>query len=89
MPLNNAIGTIVLGADASNVDAVFVGGTVRKWDGKMLDIDMDRLRNLAYASRDYLTEKAGIQVEVTRSPTRKEVVHDAIREYLDTHNRNS
>ncbi len=34
LPLNNAIGTVVQGADTRNVDTVLVGGQVRKWRGR-------------------------------------------------------
>ena len=33
-PLNHAYGAIVLGMDTSNVDTVFVGGRVKKWQGR-------------------------------------------------------
>jgi cytosine/adenosine deaminase-related metal-dependent hydrolase len=37
MPLNNAVGTVVLGADTGNVDKVLVAGRARKW-GQMLGV---------------------------------------------------
>ncbi|GAA1906304.1 amidohydrolase family protein [Streptantibioticus ferralitis] len=52
MPLNDAIGTVVLGSDARNIDAVFVAGQVRKWNGRVLDIDIQALRRETAASRD-------------------------------------
>src|SRR5439155_15270721 len=59
MPLNNAVGTIVQGADSRNVDLVLIGGQVRKWRGKVVGQDLDRIRQLAYDSRDYLAAKSG------------------------------
>ncbi|WP_323178941.1 amidohydrolase family protein [Streptomyces sp. NBC_00291] len=59
MPLNDAVGTVVLGSDARNVDAVFVAGEVRKWDGRVLDVDLSALREEARASRDHVVAAAG------------------------------
>lgn len=36
MPVNNPIGAIVYGMDTSNVDSVYVGGCLRKQDGKLV-----------------------------------------------------
>ncbi|MFE9686548.1 amidohydrolase family protein [Streptomyces sp. NPDC006285] len=54
MPLNDAVGTLVLGTDARNVDTVFVAGQVRKWGGRLLDVDLAALREEVTASRDYV-----------------------------------
>ncbi|MEU8825305.1 amidohydrolase family protein [Streptomyces sp. NPDC048636] len=54
MPLNDAVGTVVLGSDTRNIDAVFVAGQVRKWDGRVLDVDLQALRREVAASRDYI-----------------------------------
>jgi 5-methylthioadenosine/S-adenosylhomocysteine deaminase len=59
MPLNNAYGAVVLGMDTSNVDAVFIQGRIRKWQGSLVDVDLERVRRLATASRDYLIAEAG------------------------------
>jgi cytosine/adenosine deaminase-related metal-dependent hydrolase len=52
MPLNDAVGTVVLGADARNVDTVFIAGQVRKWAGRLLDVDLAALRDEVTTSRD-------------------------------------
>ncbi|MFI9550128.1 amidohydrolase family protein [Nonomuraea endophytica] len=52
MPLNDPLGTLVLGSDPRNIDAVFVAGQVRKWAGAVLDIDLAALREDVRASRD-------------------------------------
>ncbi|WP_234359737.1 hypothetical protein [Plantactinospora sp. BC1] len=52
MPLNDAVGTVVPGSDARNVDTVFIAGQVRKWAGDLLDVDLAALRDEAAASRD-------------------------------------
>jgi cytosine/adenosine deaminase-related metal-dependent hydrolase len=54
MPLNDAVGTVVLGADARNVDTVFIAGQVRKWAGRLLDVDLTALRDEVAASRDHV-----------------------------------
>ncbi|MEU6236205.1 amidohydrolase family protein [Kitasatospora sp. NPDC047058] len=54
MPLNDAVGTVVLGADARNIEAVLVAGRVRKWAGRILDVDLRALREEVAASRDHL-----------------------------------
>jgi cytosine/adenosine deaminase-related metal-dependent hydrolase len=54
MPLNDAVGTLVLGSDARNIDTVFIAGQVRKWDGRLLDVDLTALREEVAASRDHI-----------------------------------
>src|SRR5712692_2515980 len=46
MPVNNVYGAIVLGMDTSNVDTVFIGGTLRKWKGKLVGVDLNRVSRL-------------------------------------------
>ena len=60
MPLNDAVATVVLGADSGNVDKVFVGGRPRKW-GEVLGVDLPALRREVNASRDFLLERVGPQ----------------------------
>lgn len=59
MPLNDPVGTVVLGADARNITTVLVNGEPRKWDGKVLDLDLIALRDQVHASRDRLLGQAG------------------------------
>lgn len=54
MPLNDPIGTLVLGSDARNITAVFVNGQPRKWDGQVLDVNLPELRAEVAASRDHV-----------------------------------
>lgn len=58
MPLNDPIGTVVLGSDARNIDTVLIAGQVRKWGGRALDVDLPALRAEVAASRDYVLEAA-------------------------------
>ncbi|MFE2034960.1 amidohydrolase family protein [Streptomyces scopuliridis] len=54
MPLNDPIGTVVLGSDARNISAVLINGEPRKWDGQVLDVDLAALRGEVHASREYV-----------------------------------
>jgi cytosine/adenosine deaminase-related metal-dependent hydrolase len=58
MPLNDAVATLVLGADARNIEAVLVAGTARKWDGALVGVDLDALRADVISSRDDITHRA-------------------------------
>ena len=59
LPLNNAYGAVVLGMDTSNVDTVFVAGRLKKRGGRLVGVDLDRVRRDAERSRDYLLERTG------------------------------
>jgi cytosine/adenosine deaminase-related metal-dependent hydrolase len=63
-PSNHALGTVVLAADTRNVDTVIVGGKVRKLRGKMVGVNMDRFRQMADESREYLFTKAGYKLDI-------------------------
>lgn len=54
MPVSSAMGAIVLGAHAGNVDTVLVAGQAVKRGGVMLDVDLDRLRTRAAASQRFV-----------------------------------
>ncbi|MEY9931473.1 cytosine/adenosine deaminase-related metal-dependent hydrolase [Catenulispora sp. GP43] len=63
MPLNDPIGTIVLGSDARNISAVLINGEPRKWDGRVLDVDLATLRSEVHASREHV-----LKPDTARSP---------------------
>ncbi len=46
--------------DRTNVETVIVAGKVRKWKGKLLDVDIPSLRQQLENSRDYIFAAAGI-----------------------------
>ncbi|MFE3182927.1 amidohydrolase family protein [Streptomyces violascens] len=54
MPLNDPIGTVVLGSDARNISAVLINGEPRKWNGQVLGVDLPALRAEVHASREYV-----------------------------------
>ncbi len=53
-PSNNALGTVVQAADRSNVDTVIIGGRIRKQGGRILGLDMAKLKRSVEESRRYL-----------------------------------
>lgn len=61
MPGIDPIATVVVHADVSNVDAVYVRGRAVKKNGRLCDVDLSRLRQLAESSRDRLLAKMGKQ----------------------------
>jgi cytosine/adenosine deaminase-related metal-dependent hydrolase len=67
-PLNHAAGAVVSLMDRTNVETVLVAGKVRKWRGKLVDVNLGRLRRELEASRDYLFSRAGIPRDLFRAP---------------------
>jgi 5-methylthioadenosine/S-adenosylhomocysteine deaminase len=66
-PLNQVPGAVVSLMDRTNVETVIVAGKVRKWRGRLLDVDLPRLRQQLEASRDYVFAKANIPQDLFRS----------------------
>jgi cytosine/adenosine deaminase-related metal-dependent hydrolase len=64
MPLNNAVGTVVSGADSRNVEMVFVAGEVKKWRGQLIGHDLDGLRDMVRDSRDHVVAASGYDLDV-------------------------
>ena len=65
-PLNDVPGAVVTLMDRSNVETVIVAGKVRKWKGKLLDVDLSRLRRDLEDSRDAIYQRAGIPQNLFR-----------------------
>jgi cytosine/adenosine deaminase-related metal-dependent hydrolase len=65
-PVNHVPGAVVTMMDRSNVDTVIVAGKVRKWQGRLLDIDLPKLRRELEASRDYLFQAAKVERDLFR-----------------------
>ena len=63
-PLNNAVGIVVHFTDRKNVYAVFIAGKLKKWDGKLLDQDLNKVRQLAEESRSYLFAQKGYTLNI-------------------------
>ena len=66
-PLNQVPGAVVSLMDRTNVETVIVAGKVRKWKGRLLDVDLTHLRRQLEASRDYIFAAAGIPQDLFRS----------------------
>jgi len=63
-PLNNAVGTVVQGADVRNVDTVIIGGAIRKRRGALVGVNMPRFRQLVDESRSYLFGKMNYTLNI-------------------------
>lgn len=61
MPVNDLVGAVVLGMDVSNVDTVMVGGRIVKRNGRLLGMDLEKLRTTVYEARDRVFGKAGMR----------------------------
>src|SRR3989454_1507627 len=59
-PVNNVPGAVVSLMDRTNVETVIVAGKVRKWKGKLLDVDLNHLRRQLENSRDHIFAAAGV-----------------------------
>ena len=61
-PANNPVNAVVFYANASNVDTVFVSGTARKKDGKLLNKDVHTVMERLAHSGERILANAGAQV---------------------------
>lgn len=59
-PLNNAFGTVVVGANVNNVDTVIIAGKIKKSRGQLIGVDQSALVDRVRESRDYLAQKSGV-----------------------------
>ncbi len=59
-PMNNVPGAVVTMMERANVETVIVAGKIRKWNGSLLDADVNRLRSGLAATRDFLYSAAGV-----------------------------
>jgi 5-methylthioadenosine/S-adenosylhomocysteine deaminase len=59
MPLNNAAGAVVTLMDTSNVDTVLIAGNVMKRGGRLVGVDLPKIRRTVEASREAVLARAG------------------------------
>lgn len=57
-PMNNPYGALVYSGHPGLVDTVMVAGRLVKYDGDLVDLDLQRIRALAVETRDYLFAQA-------------------------------
>jgi cytosine/adenosine deaminase-related metal-dependent hydrolase len=57
-PMNNVPGTIVTLMDTSNVENVFIAGRVMKWQGKLVGVDLRRIRETIERASDGVLARA-------------------------------
>ena len=67
-PLNHVPGAVVSLMDRSNVETVIVAGKIRKWRGRLLDVNLNKLRRELENSRDRLFAAANIPKDLFRAP---------------------
>jgi len=65
-PLNHVPGAVVSLMERSNVETVIVAGKVRKWKGRLLEMDLAGLRTQLENSRDYIFSTAGVPKSLFR-----------------------
>jgi cytosine/adenosine deaminase-related metal-dependent hydrolase len=58
-PVNHVPGAVVQMMERSNVETVIVAGKVRKWKGKLLDVNLNKLRRELEDTRDFLYNAVG------------------------------
>jgi cytosine/adenosine deaminase-related metal-dependent hydrolase len=63
-PLNDVPGTVVTMMDTSNVENVFVAGQVRKWRGRLVGVDLARIRRQIEQARDGLLARANYKKDL-------------------------
>jgi cytosine/adenosine deaminase-related metal-dependent hydrolase len=61
MPLNDAVGTLVLGVAPGNIETVVVAGVVRKSEGRLVGVNLADLHEQVVTSRDAILAAAALQ----------------------------
>jgi cytosine/adenosine deaminase-related metal-dependent hydrolase len=59
-PVVDPVATVVISADTSNIDTVFVAGRIVKHNGRLLRVDLPRLLQRLNEARDHLLSHAGV-----------------------------
>jgi cytosine/adenosine deaminase-related metal-dependent hydrolase len=59
-PVVDPVGTVVISADTSNIDTVFVAGRILKHNGQLVRVDLPRLLQRLDDARDHLLSNAGV-----------------------------
>jgi 5-methylthioadenosine/S-adenosylhomocysteine deaminase len=67
-PLFDPVATVVTFADTSNVDSVFVAGRAVKRNGKLVDVDLDRVFGKLDESRNHILTGGGLLPDWAAEP---------------------
>ena len=59
-PIIDPVATVVICADTSNIDTVFVAGRIVKHDGRLIRVDLQSLLRRLDDARDHLLSNAGV-----------------------------
>jgi 5-methylthioadenosine/S-adenosylhomocysteine deaminase len=59
-PFVDPIATVVISADTSNIDSVFVAGRAVKRNGQLVGVEIGKMVRLVERSRDYLLGRSGL-----------------------------
>jgi 5-methylthioadenosine/S-adenosylhomocysteine deaminase len=60
-PAANAVGTVV---QVANIGTVIIGGNIKKWKGKLVGVNFDRVKRLLLESRAYLYQARGLTLDI-------------------------
>jgi len=63
-PVNNVPGAVVSLMERTNVETVIVAGKVRKWKGRLVGVNLNKLRQELEASRDYIFSAAKVPQDI-------------------------
>ena len=63
-PLSNAYGTVVNFMHPGHVEAVFIGGKVKKWRGNLVGVDQARIVRMAQQARDAVMKRANYKIDL-------------------------
>jgi len=67
-PMVDPVGTIVVFADTSNVDSVFVAGRAVKRNGQLLDVELNRVFEKLDESRNHILSRGGLLPDWATGP---------------------
>ncbi len=85
IPAGDPIATIVHGIDRASIRGVLVGGAVRKWDGRLVGVDLAEVADRAERSRSHLLERAGFSLDASGLAGVPELQDAYLRDYLGGH----
>jgi cytosine/adenosine deaminase-related metal-dependent hydrolase len=63
-PVNNVPGAVVSLMERTNVETVIDAGKVRKWKGRLVGVNLNKLRQELEASRDYIFSAAKVPQDI-------------------------